>query len=136
MKRCLIIALFPLFWGCNSSLENVIERNKKLEGSQIDDVTRFDSVDVNNEVFTYHYTITNSGLDSSQSGFAAGSIIFQIMMEDMLRSQVNLENEEFRIIHESGMNIQFDYQDFKSNKRIARITFMKTPNGYSLMEMN
>jgi hypothetical protein len=121
--------------SCNSPLENVIERNKKLEGTLLDDVTRFDSVHIDSDksLFTYHYTILQSSLDTSSEGYLFTCRLFQKQMEERLKGQVNLTNEEFRVLHESGFGIKFGYQDLQTNQPIGQVVFSNSMNGYNLM---
>lgn len=129
-----VILAAGLFVGCNSPLENVIERNKKLEGTQLDEVTRFDSIhyDVRNGKFSYHYTITKSSLDTTSEDFVFACRLFQKQMEENLKVQVTLDNEEFRILHGSGCQVSFVYQDAQVNQQIAQVDFSNTTEGFLL----
>jgi hypothetical protein len=54
-------------------------------------------------------------------------------MEERLKGQVNLTNEEFRVLHESGFGIKFGYQDLQTNQPIGQVVFSNSMNGYNLM---
>tara|TARA_Y100001968_G_scaffold333587_1_gene397420 strand:+ start:3927 stop:4388 length:462 start_codon:yes stop_codon:yes gene_type:complete len=125
MKNLLFILLF-FFVSCSTPIEKVLEQNTKLEGEWIDSKTRFDSayLDKNKNRFIYSYSIKNHETYSTEK-IDFQDKIFERLMENNLKENVNLSSVEFKIIHECNLDLEFKYYSLNHRENIANVFFKR-----------
>jgi len=99
----------------------------------IDDATRFDTVYIDqNRNFYYSYSIQNKNkrIDDKDSLFI--SKLSEKILQENLIPKVNLENPEFKVLHDNKYNINFIYNDIKSGNTLAIVKFKYNSKEYIL----
>ena len=133
MKKLLFILIIYLFYSCSTPIEKVLEQSRKLEGKWIDSKTRLDSayVDINKKRFIYSYSIKYHET-SSIDKIDFNDKVFERLMENSLKENVSLNNLDFKIIHESNLDLEFKYYSLNHRENIGNVFFKRNNQNFNL----
>jgi hypothetical protein len=127
------LALTIFFLSCKGPIDKVIANNQMHYGKMLDDITRFDSVFIDQENnFNYCYSLENKYKLEDLKGAKFQSKLIEKMLGENLIPKVNLQNQEFKVLHQNKLNIRFIYNDIKNGKVLASLKFKITQDGYKL----
>lgn len=131
-NKFLLLGAFILL-SCQGPIDTIVANNKPYFGKMIDDVTRFDTVYIDqNRNFYYSYSIQNKNkrIDNKDSLFI--SKLSEKILQENLIPKVNLENPEFKVLHDNKYNINFIYNDIESGNTLAKVKFKYNSKEYIL----
>lgn len=119
--------------SCNGPIETILSNNEKYFGKMIDSETRFDTAYTEGGLnFYYCYSIKNKTNWSEDKTAEFQKKLMEKILSENLKPRVNLENAEFKVLHDNDYNIYFLYRDFVSGSKLASIKFNKSIEGYQL----
>lgn len=121
---------FVLISSCKNPVDKIVEINNKIKGKQLDEVTTFDSVNVDeqNHLFSYFYSIKNHKGISHKIDLE--DKLFEKYVQENLKLKVNILNPEFKTLHERKYDISFRYYSINDKENIANVKFVRQENGY------
>lgn len=115
----------------SKSLKALIDSNKKLSGQRLDEKIVFDSSYIKNKTFVYAFTV-NGHQTESATKIDFRDKIFERLMQLQLQNDVNLNNVDFKIIHDARINLEFEYYSDDFREKIAIASFVRTADGFRL----
>lgn len=119
--------------SCNGPIETILSNNEKYFGKMIDNETRFDTAYTEGGLnFYYCYSIKNKTNWSEDETAEFQKKLMEKILSENLKPRVNLENAEFKVLHDNDYNINFLYRDFVSGSNLVTIKFNKSVEGYQL----